>query len=156
MRIYLISLFLVAAFALVACGGGDSSSSNSSTATPIALAGCMKAVGGPSIACLSAMEATTTEKDCNALGACSYTKSDGSFVYARALSSCAAQKDITTGKPSSSENCNGAIGAATTTEACNGLGANSPAGHYVSVTSSDKTLQNKMKCAIVRAPATAN
>ena len=50
MRIYLINLFLVAAVALVACGGGDSSSSNSSTATPTALAGCMKAVGGPSTA----------------------------------------------------------------------------------------------------------
>ena len=81
MRIYLINLFLVAAVALVACGGGDSSSSNSSTATPTALAGCMKAVGGPSIACLTAMEATTTEKDCNVLGACSNTKSDHHYQF---------------------------------------------------------------------------
>ena len=142
---------------LAACGGGDSgtttsstsSSSTPSSATPTSLAGCMKAAGGPTDACLIAVQATTTEDACNILGGCSGTKSDGTFVYSKALSGCATQKDVATGKPSSSANCNGAIAASTSAAACTDLGANHPSGHWSSVRSNDKTLQSKLKCAIV-------
>jgi hypothetical protein len=109
----------------------------------------MKAAGGPTTACLTAMAATTSESDCNTLGGCSYTKSDGTFVYSKSLSGCATQKDPTTGKPSSSANCDGAIAASTSAAACTDMGANHPSGHWVTVQSSDKTLRNKLKCAAV-------
>jgi len=109
----------------------------------------MKAAGGPTTACLTAMAATTSESDCNTLGGCSYTKSDGTFVYSKSLSGCATQKDVATGKPSSSTNCNGAIAASTSAAACTDLGANHPSGHWVGVRSNDKTLQDKLKCARV-------
>jgi hypothetical protein len=112
----------------------------------------MKAAGGPTTACLTAMAATTSEADCVTLGSCSYTKSDGTFVYSKALSGCATQKDLTTGKISSSSNCDGAIAASTSAAACTDLGANHPSGHWVTVQSSDKTLQKKLKCAAVNTP----
>ena len=152
LRLIISTLFICT---LAACGGGDSgtttssTSSTPSTATPTSLAGCMKAAGGPSSACLTAMAASTSESDCNTLGGCSYTKSDGTFVYSKALSGCATQKDVATGKPSSSANCNSAITASTSTDACTDLGANHPSGHWSSVRSNDKTLQLKLKCAYV-------
>ena len=151
LRLILSTLFICS---LAACGGGDSSTTSTtsgtpSTATPTNLAGCMKAAGGPTDACLIAVQATTTEDACNTLGGCSGTKSDGSFVYSKALSGCATQKDVATGKPSSSTNCNGAIAASTSAAACTDLGANHREGHWVDVKSNDKTLQNKLKCAYV-------
>jgi len=157
LRLILSTLFICT---LAACGGGNDStttsstsstpsSSTPSTATPTSLAGCMKAAGGPTDACLIAVQATTTEDACNTLGGCSGTKSDGTFVYSKALSGCATQKDVATGKPSSSTNCNGAIAASTSAAACTDLGANHPSGHWSSVRSNDKTLQSKLKCAYV-------
>jgi hypothetical protein len=109
----------------------------------------MKAAGGPTDACLIAVQATTTEDACNTLGGCSGTKSDGTFVYSKALSGCATQKNRTTGKPASSINCDGAIAASTSAAACNDLGANHPQGHHVSVKTTDATLRTKLKCAAV-------
>lgn len=147
LRLFLSALFICT---LAACGGGNDSTTTSSTSsTPTGLTGCMKAVGGPTDACLTAVQATITEAECNALGGCSGTKSDSTFVYSKSLSGCATQKDPVTGKPSSSANCNGAIAASTSTDACNDLGANQPSGHRVAVRSNDKTLQSKLKCARV-------
>jgi len=154
LRLFLSALLVCT---LAACGGGNDSTTTStsstsgtpSTATPTSLAGCMNAAGGPSSACLTAMAATTSEADCVTLGSCSYTKSDGTFVYSKSLSGCATQKDVATGKPSSSTNCNGAIAASTSAAACTDLGANHPSGHWSSVRSNDKTLQSKLKCAYV-------
>ncbi len=152
LRLILSALFLCT---LAACGGGNdstttnSTSSTPSTATPTSLAGCMNAAGGPSTACLTAMTATTSESDCVTLGSCYYTKSDGTFVYSKSLSGCGIQKDIATGKPSSSINCNGAIAASTSAAACTDMGANHPSGHWSSVRSNDTTLQSKLKCAYV-------
>jgi hypothetical protein len=115
----------------------------------------MKAAGGPTDPCLIAVQATTTEAECNTLGGCSGTKSDGTFVYSKSLSGCASQKDVATGKPSSSTNCNGAIAASTSKDACTDLGAYSPSGHRVSTKSNDKTLQSKLKCATVIPLATS-
>ena len=150
LRLFLSALLVST---LAACGGGDSgtttTSNTPSTATPTSLAGCMNAAGGPSSACLTAMAATTSEADCVTLGSCSYTKSDGTFVYSKSLSGCATQKNRTTGKPASSTNCDGAIAASTSAAACNDLGANHPQGHHVSVKTTDATLRTKLKCAAV-------
>lgn len=162
LRLILSTLFICS---LAACGGGNDStttsstssppsSSTPSTATPTSLAGCMNAAGGPSSACLTAMAATTSEADCVTLGSCSYTKSDGTFVYSKSLSGCATQKNPTTGKPASSTNCDGAIAASTSAAACNDLGANHPQGHHVSVKTTDATLQTKLKCAAVTVTTT--
>ena len=156
LRLILLTLFICS---LAACGGGNDSSttttsstpssSTPSTATPTSLAGCMKAVGGPTDACLIAVQATTTEAECNTLGGCSGTKSDGSFVYSKALSGCATQKNVATGKSASSTNCNEAIAASTSKDACTDMGAFSSQGHMVVVQTSDTTLRTKLKCAAV-------
>ena len=150
LRLFLSALLVST---LAACGGGDSgtttTSNTPSTATPTSLAGCMNAAGGPSSACLTAMAATTSEADCVTLGSCSYTKSDGTFVYSKSLSGCATQKNPTTGKPSSSRNCDGAIAASTSAAACTDMGAFHSQGHMVVVQTSDTTLRTKLKCAAV-------
>jgi hypothetical protein len=157
LRLFLSALMVCT---LAACGGGNDSTTTSSTsstpsssapstATPTSLAGCMKAAGGPTDACLIAVQATTTEAECNTLGGCSGTKSDGSFVYSKALSGCATQKNPATGKSASSANCNGAIAASTSAAACTDMGAYHSQGHMVVVQTSDTTLRTKLKCAAV-------
>ncbi len=47
------------------------------------------------------------------------------------------------------ESCNKLLSTATSTQACADLGAYDPKGHFALVRSDDKTLQRKLKCAVV-------